>query len=139
MFLIICIALMMVGSGSSAKAQGIFMGDDGRVHAQAIIGSGGEIFPVLRTPCYAGPCPVLLGPPLPWRHPRFAPSAAPLPLPPPPFYPPASRPAYTPPPPAYASPLRRSPGPSLRSSPPAPVPGAPFERTPEDGDDRGAS
>ena len=51
-----------------ARAQGIYMGRDGRVHAQVIIGADGGIFPVVPTPCYVSPCPVILAPPLPWRH-----------------------------------------------------------------------
>jgi hypothetical protein len=74
----------------SADAQGIYMGRDGRAHAQIIVGPDGGIFPVIPSPCYGGPCPVLLAPPLPWRHPQFGPPSppplgyAPEPTPPPP-------------------------------------------------------
>ena len=69
-------------------AQGIYMGRDGNVHPQIIVGANGAVYPVAPTYCQNGwgPCPVLLGPPLG----PFAPLLAPPP--PPPL-------AYAPPPP----------------------------------------
>jgi hypothetical protein len=64
----------------SASAQGIYMGRDGRAHPSVIVGADGGIFPVVPTFCYGGaPCPVILAPPLPFRHPQFAPPPPPLP------------------------------------------------------------
>jgi hypothetical protein len=77
----------------SAKAQGIYMGRDGRAHPSVIVGPAGEVHPVAPTFCTPGfgPCPVFLGPPVGFvRSPRFAPP----PLP----YDDAPR-AFTPPPP----------------------------------------
>jgi hypothetical protein len=76
--LALAIAIVFMLGILYARAQGIYMGRDGRVHAQVIVGTDGGIFPVVPTPCYSGPCPVILAPPLPWRHPKFVP---PPPLP----------------------------------------------------------
>ena len=48
-----------------AHAQGIYMGRDGRAHAQVIVGADGSAWPVAPTFCTPGfgPCPVVLGPP----------------------------------------------------------------------------
>jgi hypothetical protein len=93
---------------------------------------------VIPNPCHGGPCPVLLAPPLPFR--AWVPQPAPLPAPPPEYYvpvvprssaPPSSyRPAPSLPPQAQQT--ERPHGRGLRSVPPPPIPGAPFERTPED-------
>jgi hypothetical protein len=53
--------LLLIAQG--AKAQGIYMGRDGRVHAQVIVDADGSAFPVVPTPCYGGPCPAVLAPP----------------------------------------------------------------------------
>lgn len=52
-------------AGQVAKAQGIYMGRDGRAHAQVIVGADGGVFPVAPTFCTPGlgPCPVVLAPP----------------------------------------------------------------------------
>jgi hypothetical protein len=112
------------------------MGRDGRVHPQVIVGSGGEIFPVIPAPCYGGPCPVLLAPPLPWRHPQFGLPPPPIPIPPPPV---SSAPAASPRAQVQVVPApRRDTNPSLASPrilptrPRLPVPGAPFTRDKED-------
>jgi hypothetical protein len=81
--LIIAIAFIVgIIFARSASAQGIYMGRDGRVHPSVIVGSDGGIFPVVPTFCTPGfgPCPVILAPPLPWRHPQFAPPPPPPPL-----------------------------------------------------------
>ena len=53
------------------QAQGIYMGRDGRVHAQVIVGNRGEVFPVVPMFCPNGwgPCPVVLAPPLAYAPP----------------------------------------------------------------------
>jgi hypothetical protein len=64
----------------SAQAQGIYMGRDGRAHAQVIVSPDGTGWPVAPTACTPGlgPCPVVLGaPPL-----GYAPAQA---TPPPPL------------------------------------------------------
>jgi len=77
---------------TQADAQGIYMGRDGRAHAQVIVGADGTPFPVAPTFCTPGfgPCPVILGAP---------------------FGPPV---AYDPPPVAYAPPF-------VASDPPPPI------------------
>jgi hypothetical protein len=64
-----------------AHAQGIYMGRDGRVHSQVIVGADGTPFPVAPTYCPNGygPCPVVLGQPAPPLPPQAA-----VPMPPPP-------------------------------------------------------
>src|SRR5262245_58384196 len=75
--------------GSPPQGAGIYMGRDGNVHAQVIVGPKGEAYPVAPTFCTPGlgPCPVVTGPPIgPWAP--VAPLAPPLayaePAPPPP-------------------------------------------------------
>jgi len=71
----------------TAQAQGIYMGRDGRAHAQVIVGPDGAAFPVAPTFCTPGfgPCPVVLGPPLgPPPAMSYAPPVAEAPMPPPP-------------------------------------------------------
>ena len=72
----------------SARAQGLgpVMGTDGRAHAQVIAGPDGRLFPVIPTYCEHGwgPCPVPIGPPLPWGYApppplAYAPPIEPLP------------------------------------------------------------
>jgi hypothetical protein len=38
----------------NAQAQGIYMGRDGRAHAQVIVGADGAVFPVVPGPHFAG-------------------------------------------------------------------------------------
>jgi len=71
----------------NANAQGIYMGRDGRAHAQVIVGPDGRGWPVAPTFCTPGfgPCPVVLGAPLPPPM-AYAPPLAPQerePMPPP--------------------------------------------------------
>ena len=80
---------------------GIYMGRDGRVHSQGIVGPQGEVHPVAPTFCSPGmgPCPVVMGPPV------GNVLAPPPPLPPPPAPPPVVEgppppPPVPPPPPA---------------------------------------
>jgi len=82
-FVALAVMLIVIAFTVGAFAQGIYMGRDGRAHAQVIVGADGGVFPVIPTYCQQGwgPCPVVLAPPLPWRY-----------APPPPL-------AYGPPPP----------------------------------------
>jgi hypothetical protein len=81
----------IVALSAPAAAQGIYMGRDGRAHAQVIVAPDGRAFPVAPTFCTPGfgPCPVVLGPPAgPYSPPgplgpppaAYAPVEAPLPL-----------------------------------------------------------
>jgi hypothetical protein len=90
--------LALAISAAAADAQGIYMGPDGRSHAQVIVGSQGEAYPVAPTFCThgQGPCPVVTGPPV-------GPYA--LPPPPPPLPPPLVDPGYTAMPPPPPQPL----------------------------------
>jgi hypothetical protein len=75
----ICVAVFIfILSMRPAPAQGIYMGRDGRAHAQVIVGADGSAWPVAPTFCTPGfgPCPVVLGVP-------GVPPAAPLPPAPP--------------------------------------------------------
>lgn len=95
--------LALAISAGAADAQGIYMGRDGRSHAQVIVGPDGAGWPVAPTFCShgIGPCPVVLGPPI---NPY-----APLP--------PAPPPVYAPPPP----PLAYAPAPPPAPPPPQPL------------------
>src|SRR5262245_1025884 len=66
-WIVIGIVLLLVANG--AKAQGIYMGRDGRVHAQVIVGDDGRAWPVVPSPSYAGPSPLYLAPPVPYAPP----------------------------------------------------------------------
>jgi hypothetical protein len=135
---------------ATTDAQGIYM-LNGRATPSVIVGGGGEIYPVIPGPQFAGPSPVLLAPPVPWLRARVGPYAPIVPDPPrePRSVAPAPPPA-APSPPAvphgyitcaiaegclgndrkWTSSVRGTRG--LRSTPPRPVPGAPFERNPDD-------
>jgi len=66
-----------------AHAQGIYMGRDGRVHAQVIVGADGTAWPVAPTYCQHGwgPCPVLTyAPPPPLAYAPPPPDAPPVPM-----------------------------------------------------------
>jgi|SRR5215469_6212920 len=78
-FALLAALLIVIVLTVSAYAQGIYIGRDGRAHPQVIVGADGGIFPVAPTFCYGGfgPCPVILEPPLPWRHPQFLPPPPP--------------------------------------------------------------
>jgi len=85
--LMLTTALLLVGCETplrSAQAQGIYMGRDGRAHAQVIVGPDGSAFPVAPTFCTPGfgPCPVVLGPPVGPYAPPPPPLPAPMALPP---------------------------------------------------------
>ena len=83
----ICIVIFWVFMAlRPANAQGIYMGRDGRAHAQVIAGPDGSIWPVLPTFCPNGwgPCPVPLGPPIPPFAPLGSPPLAYAPAAPPP-------------------------------------------------------
>ena len=75
--------ILMMLLSTPGGAQGIYMGRDGRVHPQVIVGADGGVWPVAPTFCTPGfgPCPVILAPPI---------------------YPP--QPVYVPPPPNYVPP-----------------------------------
>ena len=68
---------------TTANAQGIYMGRDGNVHPQVIVGPNGAAYSVAPTFCTPGfgPCPVLTGPPY---LPPISPRITPVPPPPPP-------------------------------------------------------
>jgi hypothetical protein len=119
---------------------------NGRATPSVIVGGGGEVYPVIPGPQFTGPSPVLLAPPLSFRA-RVGPYAPIIPAPPPEYYAPVvprSSEHYAPPlpPSSYAPPARALPpqarqaepphGRGLRSTPPSPIPGAPFERDPND-------
>jgi hypothetical protein len=72
---------------SQSHAQGIYMGRDGRVHSQVIVGPDGAAFPVAPTFCTPGfgPCPVVLGAPLPPALPPAPPPVEAAPPAPPPL------------------------------------------------------
>ena len=57
----------IVAFSAPAAAQGIYMGPDGRAHAQVIVAPDGRAFPVAPTFCTPGfgPCPVVLESPPP--------------------------------------------------------------------------
>jgi hypothetical protein len=59
--------LLMIFNVTDGNAQGIYMGVDGRAHAQVIVGADGRGWPVVPTFCTPGfgPCPVVLDPPYP--------------------------------------------------------------------------
>jgi hypothetical protein len=133
-------ALALLASATAADSQGLYM-QNGRATPSVIVGGGGEIYPVIPGPQFAGPSPMLLAPPLPFFRARVGPYA-PTPAPPTeydapvvprssaPLYAPSYRPAPALPPQArQAEPPR---GRGLRSMPPSPIPGAPFERDPND-------
>src|SRR5262245_28709923 len=63
-FVVLAVLAILI-LASKAHAQGIYMGRDGRAHAQVIVGADGTPFPVAPTFCTPGfgPCPVVLGPP----------------------------------------------------------------------------
>jgi hypothetical protein len=63
---IVFAALALAAAIVHAKAQGIYMGRDGRAHAQVIVDPDGRGWPVAPTFCSPGfgPCPVVLGPPI---------------------------------------------------------------------------
>lgn len=96
LWIVIIGGMFLIANG--ARAQGIYLGRDGRTHAQIIIAPNGAAYPVAPTFCTPGlgPCPVVLGPP-------FAPPPyPPAPLPPPayaPVPPLAAAPQVPPPPP----------------------------------------
>jgi hypothetical protein len=132
----LCTALVFLASVTAADAQGLYM-LNGRATPSVIVGGAGEVYPVIPNLCHGGPCPVLLAPPLPFR------AWAPPPLPPEyyaPVVPRSSAPIYAPPPsyhpaPALPPQARQTEPPrgrGLRSAPPPPIPGAPFERDPDD-------
>jgi hypothetical protein len=81
---IVAIAALLAVS-TAVDAQGIYMGRDGRAHAQVIVGPDGRGWPVAPTFCTPGfgPCPVVLGAPLAPPPLAYAPSA-PIEAPPPP-------------------------------------------------------
>jgi YD repeat-containing protein len=81
-------AILLLASATVADAQGIYMGRDGRAHAQVIVGADGAAFPVAPTFCTPGfgPCPVVLGPPI-------GPYGPMVPPPPPTAYAPIAPPA----------------------------------------------
>jgi hypothetical protein len=68
------VIILLAFAAVSVHAQGIYMGRDGRAHAQVIVGEDGRGWPVAPTFCTPGfgPCPVVLGPPLPWAPPPLA-------------------------------------------------------------------
>ena len=73
-------ALAVLASAQLADAQGIYM-LNGRATPSVIIGADGAVFPVVPGLQLAGPSPLILAPPLPWR--ARARQEAPLPpLPP---------------------------------------------------------
>jgi hypothetical protein len=144
----ICGAAIIVGLSltfcTPARAQGIYM-LNGRATPSVIAGPDGYVHPVIPGPQFAGPSPLLLAPPLPFRA-RVGPYAPIIPAPPTEYYAPvvprSSAPIYAPPP-SYRSAPALPPQPQarqvepphgrgLRSTPPAPIPGAPFERDPND-------
>jgi hypothetical protein len=53
---------------AKASAQGLYM-LNGRATPSVVVGADGAIFPVAPGPMFAGPSPVVLAPPLPWRAP----------------------------------------------------------------------
>jgi hypothetical protein len=138
---ILCTVLALLTSMTVADAQGIYM-LNGRATPSVIVGGAGEIYPVIPGPQFAGPSPMLLTPPLPLRA-RVGPYA-PIPAPPieydAPVVPRSSAPIYAPPPsyrsapalPPQARQVEPPHGRGLRSMPPSPIPGAPFERDPND-------
>jgi hypothetical protein len=135
-------ALALLASATAADAQGLYM-LNGRATPSVIVGGGGDVYPVIPNPCHGGPCPVFLAPPLPLRA-RVGPYAPIIPAPPTEYYAPvaprSSAPIYAPPPsyrsapalPPQARQVEPPHGRGLRSAPPSPIPGAPFERDPND-------
>jgi hypothetical protein len=78
-------AALVLASAVSADAQGIYM-LNGRATPSVIVGSGGEVYPVVPGPHYDGPSPVLLAPPvgaLPPPPPQLPPPVVFAPPPPP--------------------------------------------------------
>jgi hypothetical protein len=139
---IIIAALALLASVTAADAQGIYM-LNGRATPSVIVGGAGEIYPVIPGPQFAGPSPMLLAPPLSFSRARVGPYA-PIPAPPREYYAPvvprSSAPIYAPPPsyrsaPALPPQARQAEPPhgrGLRFMPSSPIPGAPFERDPND-------
>jgi hypothetical protein len=136
-------ALALFVSATAADGQGIYM-LNGRATPQVIVGGSGEVYPVIPNLCHGGPCPVLLAPPLPFSRARVSPYAPIISAPPTeysaPVVPRSSAPIYAPPPsyrsapalPPQARQVEPPHGRALRSAPPLPIPGAPFERDPND-------
>jgi hypothetical protein len=96
---LLLIGAVLLSATISAEGQGIYMGRDGRAHAQVIVGPDGTGWPVAPTFCTPGfgPCPVITGPPLAYA-PLPPPPGAPPPLEPQPVEPvPYAQPAAPPP------------------------------------------
>jgi len=135
-------ALVLLASVTAVDAQGIYM-RNGRATPSVIVGGGGEVYPVLPGPQFAGPSPLRLAPP--FSRARVGPYAPIIPAPPREYYAPVVPRSG---PPVYErrqaapAPENRAPpevrridpphGRGLRSAPPSPIPGAPFERDPND-------
>jgi len=65
-------AIALLASVIAADAQGLYM-LNGRATPSVIVGADGGIFPVIPGPQFAGPSPVILARPFPWRAPpRYA-------------------------------------------------------------------
>ena len=50
-------------AATAAEGQGLQI-ENGRATPSVIVGADGVVWPVIPSPCYGGPCPVILAPPI---------------------------------------------------------------------------